>query len=620
MSEEKISKTNVMIVEDESIVALDLKRRLVAMGYEVSQTAHSAKMCFEKLESYRPDIILMDIILKGDIDGIEAAQIIRTKYNLPVLFLTAHNDENTLNRAKKSEPYGYILKPFEVRDLKDNIEIALYKFKMEAKLKESELNYRTLFQTATDAILTLNNHGLVSSFNNKAEKMFNLNAAELERMHISHLIPGFPALGPNAFPNHENLSPANIKEFTAVRKEGGTFPVEVSFSKWEAVSEVKQTLIIRDITTRKQAESIIRQSNLKLQNEVALKTNEINALIDQSPFGIRIFNKSGDVVFKNRAFEKIAGLGLETFNNPKNVFEDNILIRYNYLDKINKLYHEGGEFETKPIYFDPVSYEGYEAEGSGLIFVYRYYSLTDEYNKVYSIVNFIENVTSKMVLDETNKTIADINKRTSVIFETLEAERKRISQELHDSIGQMLFAIKYNIEAFEKINNIEASQLSGIKELLNNVNKELRNIISQLRPSILENYGIMPAIGKLMEIAAESSKAKFVFKNGVDKVSLSKDKEINIYRIIQEALNNTVKHSKATNVSVITAKMSKTLNIIVEDDGIGFAVKGNQKDYENFSYGIAGMLERANAIDASLYIESSPGSGTKITLEIPLEK
>lgn len=620
MSEEKTDKTDVMIVEDESIVALDLKRRLISMGYEVSRTAHSAKVCFEILESLKPDIILMDIILKGDVDGIEAAQIIRTKYNIPVLFLTAHNDENTLNRAKKSEPYGYILKPFEIRDLKDNIEIALYKFKMEAKLKESELNYRTLFQTATDAILTLNNHGLVSSFNNKAENMFKYSTSELANKHISHLIPGFPALGPGVAAIHENLSPANIREFTAVRKEGGTFPVEVSFSTWEASSKVKQTLIIRDVTTRKQAESIIRQSNLELQSEVALKTNEINALIDQSPFGIRIFNKAGDVVFKNRAFEKIVNLGLEMLNNPRNIFDDNILIRYNYLDKINKLYHEGGEFETKPIYFDPVNYESYDSESSGLILVCRYYTLSDEHNEVYSIVNFIENVTSKMVLDETNKTIADINKRTSVIFETLEAERKRISQELHDSIGQMLFAIKYNLEAFEKVNNIETSQFTGIKELLNNVNKELRNIISKLRPSLLENYGIMPAIGKLLEIAAESSKAKFIFKNSVDEISLSKEVEINIYRIIQEALNNAVKHSKAKTVSIIAAKMSKILNIIVEDDGIGFAVKGNLRNYENFSYGLAGMLERADAIDANVYIESSPGNGTKITLEIPLEK
>jgi len=619
MNEDKGTKTDVMIVEDESIVALDLKRRLINLGYVVTQTANSAKMCFQKLEDFRPNIILMDIVLKGDIDGIEAAKIVRNKYNIPVLFLTAHNDENTLNRAKVSEPYGYILKPFEIRDLKDNIEIALYKFKMEAKLKESELNYRTLFLTATDAIVTLNSHGVVSSFNNKAEDLFDYSEKELENIHISHLIPGFSAMNSSFVKTNNNLSLANIKEFTAIKKGGSAFPVEVSFAKWEINSEIKQTLIIRDITIRKHAESIIKKSNRELQTEVTIKTNELNALIGQSPFGIRIFNESGNIVFRNKAFENIVNLDLETFNNPNNIFDDNILSRYNYLDQVNKLYKEGGQFETKPIYLDPKNYKSDDLENNGVILIYRYYSLTDEQNEVYSVVNFIENATSKMLLDETNKTIANINKRTSIILETFEAERKRISQELHDSIGQMLFAIKYNLEAYEKVSNTDNVQFSGIKDLLFNVNKELRNIINQLHPSMLENYGILAAIGKLLEIAADSSKAKYSFKNSIEKISLEKDVEINIYRIVQEALNNSAKHSNAKNVSIVAAKLNNIFNIIVEDDGIGFVVNSNQKNYMNYSYGLAGMFERANAIGANLYIESSPGNGTKIILEIPLE-
>lgn len=121
----------ILVVEDESVVALELKKRLKKLAYQVSSVASSGKEAISKAEGFLPDLVIMDIRLKGDMDGIQAAQIIREKLNIPVLYLTAHSDDETLKRAKQTEPYGYILKPFEEDELRTAIEIALYKHQVE---------------------------------------------------------------------------------------------------------------------------------------------------------------------------------------------------------------------------------------------------------------------------------------------------------------------------------------------------------------------------------------------------------------------------------------------------------------------------------------------------------
>ncbi|WP_342303759.1 response regulator [Methanolobus sp. ZRKC5] len=121
----------ILVVEDENVVALELKKRLKKLGYQVSSVASSGKEAINKVEGFLPNLVIMDIRLKGDMDGIQAAQIIKEKFNIPVIYLTAHSDDETLKRAKQTEPYGYILKPFEEDDLRTAIEIALYKYQVE---------------------------------------------------------------------------------------------------------------------------------------------------------------------------------------------------------------------------------------------------------------------------------------------------------------------------------------------------------------------------------------------------------------------------------------------------------------------------------------------------------
>ena len=135
-----MAQTNVLVVEDESIGSKDIQHSLKKRGYNVVGAAATGEQAVKLSVDTQPDIILMDIMLKGEMNGIEAATQIRQETNIPVIFLTAYADESTLSKAKVTQPYGYIIKPFKEIDIHTSIEMALYKHKKEAEvLKERDL-------------------------------------------------------------------------------------------------------------------------------------------------------------------------------------------------------------------------------------------------------------------------------------------------------------------------------------------------------------------------------------------------------------------------------------------------------------------------------------------------
>ncbi|ERN41980.1 response regulator receiver protein [Rubidibacter lacunae KORDI 51-2] len=120
-----MSDNKILIVEDEAVVSLDLSRRLQKMGYEIVGRVASGEAAIAAIEENPPDLALMDINLQGDMDGIETAERLYKEFDIPVIYLTAYAGESTLQRAKQTRPYGYILKPFKERELRATIEIAI---------------------------------------------------------------------------------------------------------------------------------------------------------------------------------------------------------------------------------------------------------------------------------------------------------------------------------------------------------------------------------------------------------------------------------------------------------------------------------------------------------------
>jgi len=133
----KNSAYNIMVVEDEAVICLRLKQTLTTMGYNVAGLAYSGEEALEKIRSLQPDLVLMDIMIPGRLDGIAVAEIIKSELDIPVVFLTAYSNKDIIERSKQAEPYGYIVKPFQDHELKPAIEIALHKKEEERRLRES---------------------------------------------------------------------------------------------------------------------------------------------------------------------------------------------------------------------------------------------------------------------------------------------------------------------------------------------------------------------------------------------------------------------------------------------------------------------------------------------------
>ncbi|MBT4642053.1 MAG: response regulator, partial [Deltaproteobacteria bacterium] len=130
-----MNKARILIVEDEAIIAMEIENQLQGLGYEVTSIVDTGEKAIKKTEVDKPDLMLMDIRIKGEMDGIDTAEVIRSRFGIPVIFSTAYLDEERIERAKITMPFGYVLKPIQERDLKVTIEMALYVAKVDKERK-----------------------------------------------------------------------------------------------------------------------------------------------------------------------------------------------------------------------------------------------------------------------------------------------------------------------------------------------------------------------------------------------------------------------------------------------------------------------------------------------------
>ncbi|MEH2264489.1 hybrid sensor histidine kinase/response regulator [Nostoc sp.] len=166
-----MGQARILVVEDEVIVARTIASQLSQLGYIVTGTASSGKVAIAKASETQPELVLMDIILKGEMDGIATASQIREQLDVPVIFLTAHGDDHTLERAKITQPFGYIVKPFTTKDLRIAIEIGLLQHQLERELRENRDRLATLLNSMSDAVIATNEQGKVTFINPAAEAL-----------------------------------------------------------------------------------------------------------------------------------------------------------------------------------------------------------------------------------------------------------------------------------------------------------------------------------------------------------------------------------------------------------------------------------------------------------------
>jgi len=488
-----MAKANIMIVEDEAIVGEELKISLEDMDYTVTSINKSGEQAIEKAEQDCPDLILMDIRLKGRMDGIEAAELIRSRLEIPVVFLTAYADDDKLERAKLTMPFGYILKPFQDRDLKVAIEMALYAAKLNADrklaeeaLQENEEKYRSLVESTEDCIYLIDKNLKYLFANDKIQSRFNL------------------------------------------------------------------------------------------------------------------------------SMDKIIGRKYDDFHSKEET--------KNFAEKVNKV------LET----VQSLSYE-YKSKRDNRYFIRTLSPVKEPDKKVTALTLISKDITKRKLTEESlkqanEKILREYDQRKILskrLIDLLEKERRQIAMELHDHIGQNLTSCKIDLEIIhDRLEDSKSElrpQVKAIQEKAVQIMKDIKSISHGLRPTMIDALGIVSSFKNLFsEIKQQTGMEIRFFNRGIPK-RFEEEKELAIYRITQESLTNVIRHARAKNVFVNLVKKDDNLSLSVEDDGVGFNLDKAMKTTKGKGpLGLLIMKERAIQLDGEFTIESQPGKGTHVLVEIPL--
>ena len=275
-----MANAKVLIVEDEAIVAADLRAKLKRLGYTVVGTASQGESAIQLAAAERPNLVLMDILLAGDMDGIEAADRIRKQYHIPIVFLTAHSDSDTLARAKVTAPFGYLLKPFNERELETHIEMALYRYQIEQALRENEGRLRLAIDATHMGLWDWDIVNNRATWGGHYGDLFGLQTDQFEGSYeeLLRLV-------------HDEDQATVRQAMDRALKEEAPYACEfrvrhpdgrLHWLEWwgevyrdDERRPVRMVGLLQDITPRRQAEEGLRQLTAELEQRVTKRTEEL---------------------------------------------------------------------------------------------------------------------------------------------------------------------------------------------------------------------------------------------------------------------------------------------------------------------------------------------------------
>jgi len=366
-----MENSNILIVEDEYIVAQDIKDTLESGGYSVVGISETGEEAIRETAKHYPDMVLMDLKLKGEFDGIETAKKIKTLTDIPVIYVTAYADRKTLERAKTTEPYGYIVKPYNDREIITTVEMALYKYKKDKKLKESEKDLYNTLKSIGDSVIVTNNKGFITFMNHSAEELTGWNLEEAMQKSLGDVFTVINIQNKKIkFNIYDYISKyGKLEEFPnnkiLIARNGEEIPIEINVSvikekgsSLQGVVLVFHSTIKRNILDVKRAEykklleNLIKQKNNQLKEEINKykrieKDRKLLAdAIEQAEDGFIITDIKGNIQYVNSAFEQMSGYSREEVIglSPK-IWESEAHDEGFYKDLMNKIVYGRSWYE-----------------------------------------------------------------------------------------------------------------------------------------------------------------------------------------------------------------------------------------------------------------------------------
>lgn len=484
----------------------------------------------------------------------------------------------------------------------------------------TEARLRGIFESAVDAILTANENQVIVQANPAAARMFRCTLDELIGAPLDRLVPSrfreryardVDALGRDpAISRRIGLK----RDVAALRADGAEFPIEAAISHVSIAGRLLYTVILRDITERKQAEHALRDSASKLQ-----------AALSSMSDAVCISDVEGRLIEFNDAFASFHGF-------PDKAACSRAIA--DYMDMLD-VFLPNGEHATREQWPLARALRGETATnveyslrrkdtGASLIGSYSFAPICSESGTIAGAVVAARNVTAiREVQADLASSHFALQRLIASRDQVQEEERKRIARELHDDLQQTLSAIRMDLHFISARFGDEAPELpplvAGVDRLAERAVASTRRIVNDLRPPMLEDLGLVPALeamaGQFTQqtgIACEvNTPGEDAFNEWVEAPSVA----LCLYRVAQEALNNVAKHSHASEVHIRLAMATEnSISLQVKDNGRGMAASDMRK---HESFGILGIRERIRANGGIMRIDSGPQGGTVLDVLVP---
>ncbi len=579
---------SILIVEDESVVALNVSHIVESLGYKPIGPIASGTGALKLLEEQPVDLVLMDIKLKGKMDGIELAKRINALRPIPIVFLTAYTDDQTLSRAKVIEPFGYITKSFDDGELHSTIEMALYKFKMEQQLVRDEQLLAATLGNIAEGIITTDTQGRVRYMNPAAGRFLGVGFEEARGKKLGVLVTLVTG-------DNRPISPFDIdtaandsevpQEYTIRQPSGAELPVEWKARRSDRAEsrDVEIVHVVRDLSTRVRAEVAQRR---------------FVTLVESSDDAILTLTPDAEILSWNAGAEKIFGY------SPREAVSQKLSIIYPRfvpfdMTETIRLVAQGQDIEP----FETVCVR---KDGSTVDITVKLQGMKDYYGTITSISLIARDVTARKNLDKK-------------LREMLNREQTRIGQDLHDSIGQMITGILFKTKAIEhalrsKELSTEADEIVDVKELLTATLLKLRELARGLIPATILSDGLVFTLRRLAQDTESLCDIRIGFTSDPGVEIGDQLVSAELYHIVEEALNNAVKHSMCREISIQLQRRPEELVISVRDDG-----RGLPKTVDQTGLGLKIMRHRAELIGASFNVERTQ-QGTAVICRLPIER
>jgi len=467
-----MAKARILIVEDEGIIAEDIQMSLRDMGYDVLAVVTSGEEAVKVAEEHGPDLVLMDVVLQGEMDGIEAANRIRSGLGVPVIYLTAYADDKMLERAKVTEPFGYLIKPFRDRELRSTIEMALFKHELDKKLRESQEWLTVTLNSVGDALIATDKQGLVKFMNPVAQSLTGWSEEEararpLKEVFDATIDPGLQSNGPT-ISGFSGLQPEELsltnQNGTLTSREGSNIAIDASAAPIRDAhgAIIGTVLVFRDITERMRVEEKLRL---------------LSQAVEQSSEGLTVVSPDGHVLFANKAFaamhhytpEELIGKDVSVFHSSEQMPS---------VRKANSQLLREGHF----------SGELWHARADGTVFPGLMHNsvLRGDDGNMIALIATLRDITDLKKAEEAlvkshQELEAKVEERTKDLEES-RAELKRYSESLEKTNE----ALKIIIEG------IEEQKKEVEKKISHNLNLTVRPILDQMKSqSISETVGFL---------------------------------------------------------------------------------------------------------------------------------